>query len=177
MTLEAPVIGLPETYSPLKVAVLENCNFSIVEKDINGYKVLELPESLRALFESGFHAIRIQSTDIAASLPSYAGKSPFNHSLLPHQDHHPDDPRRFLAFSQGNNIARGSSTYLVPPETVSKALPEILEHFGSNIEDMKVNSKYDKSFQITLKQFKRCFKEGGLKNVAEEILNREFYYP
>ncbi len=152
--------------------ILDTADFPIVEHvQENGYRVLELPQELRRLFdEEGFHAIRINSKELAASIPNYAGKTPTDYSLLPHQDHHPLDRKRFLTLSQTSEVKRGSSTLLLFPDTFKKMFPTILDYFQTHREEIQKVSRYDTSFIISENQFDRCLETGDLAAVLTEVL-------
>lgn len=150
---------------------LPDCEFPIVESEIEGYKVIELPEALRVYFdEEGFDAIRINSREVALQLPDYGGGTTSGRSLLPHQDHHPRDRRRFLALSQTGNAERGSSTYLVKPELLIKTIPSMYAFFNEHRESMKEDLLHGAHYQISKEDLEECFTEHGIERVLARHL-------
>ena len=109
------------------VVSFESCEFPIVEDTVGGYKVLDLPQSLRRVFdEKGANVVRINSIELAKVIPDFGGKaSGDKFSLLPHQDHvdPSQDPRRFLMLTKTWDGARGSATLIMMPEVASRVLP------------------------------------------------------
>lgn len=162
------------TTSPLHVADIAHCDFPIEAREIKGYNVLVLPLELQKHFDAGCHAVRIHSTTVARALPAFGGKTVSSHSLLPHQDHFPNDPRRFLSLSKEENGSRGSGTYIVHPDTIRRTTPSLVGYFKQNRELLRGAFSYDKSFQATEADLDICFaKEDGIDEVVQKNVGRD----
>lgn len=155
----------------LKVKVIKDCDFPIVEKVLDNYKVLLLPEALLKMFdEEGYHAIKIESKELASSLPDYGGRTTASYSLLPHQDHHPDNLMRFLALSKSGEESRRSITYLVSPDVLESNLSKTINYFHSHLDSIKKAFVFPIRSQIEDENdFKKCFDDiKGLDNLVEK---------
>jgi len=105
-----------------RVTTLDLPAFPIERDEVGGYAVLRLPEPVRAAFDAGANIVRINSAELAETIPNFGGKtSGEDHSLCFHQDHlNPaDDPRRFLMLTKHHERVRGSSTLAVMPSVAS----------------------------------------------------------
>ncbi len=159
-----------------KCITLESCDFPIVSGDINGYKVLELPLELRCLFEDGADVVRINSLDVAGSIPNYGGKaSGENHSLLPHQDHldPTSDARRYLMLSKRTDGSRGSSTLVMSKSSAESMLPliEAWIRDGERRALIGVERSYDRRFLISEAQYNGCFDDDdGYERVIRDSI-------
>lgn len=145
--------------SPIRIKYLDSCEFTVQESDVDGYKVLVLPEVIQRYFDEGYDAVRIYSTDIAATLPEHGGRTAASHSLTPHQDHLPADPKRFLALSRPEDAPRGSATYFSHPETAAQALPEIRAFFEQHRAELKEIFTYDPASQVSEAELRACFED------------------
>jgi hypothetical protein len=153
-----------------RIKVIEECDFPIIEKEVNGYKVVVLPPTLQHYFDvEGYDALRINSVKVVEKLPHYGGKTMAKQSLLPHQDHLPTDPRRFLALSKNNGEDRGSSTYIAHPETIRRTLPKFLNYFNEHRDTLKKIFVYDKSSKVSEEELMGCFEPGGLDALMEKL--------
>lgn len=169
--LSAPREG--EAIPPLKVKVLEHCDFPMVERDLDGYKVLVLPPSIQNIFDKeGYDALRINSRELGEKFPQYGGKTTEGRSLLPHQDHAPNDQRRFLALSKISGEERDSTTYLVQPEIVRRALPEIQGYLDAHRDTLQTSFAYLPSSQVSEKDLISCFESGGLDRLVEKTTGK-----
>lgn len=122
--------------------------------------------------EQGYDAIFISSKDLADKIPNLGGLTPSNYSLLPHQDHLPNDKKRFLGLSKTDYSSRGSKTYIVSSDLVKEEIDTFIQYFNENIEDIRECFKYSPSFKITEEQALRCF-NGELEEVIKEYLGEE----
>lgn len=145
----------------LRVVNIGQCDFPIEVRDVRGYSVLVLPYELQKYFDDGYHAVRIQSTEVAKALPSFGGKTASSHSLLPHQDHFPSDVRRFLSLSKEENTARGAGTYIAHPDTLRNSTPLLVYYFKENREKLLAAFHYDQSFQIPESDLRHCFENSN----------------
>lgn len=160
---------LTQSDSSIKIKEIGECDFPIEIREVNGYSVLVLPNELQKYFdEDGFHAVRIRGTAVAHALPAFGGKTVSSHSLLPHQDHVPNDVKRFLCLSNEEDTSRGSSTYIALPETVENFLPSLVKFFKENRDLLKTVFKYEKSFQASESDLNECFAEqDGIDTVVK----------
>ncbi len=159
-----------------KAVTLPTCNFPIVEGNVDGYKVLTLPQELRKIFdEEDASVVRINSLTIAHAIPDYGGRGSGEHfSLLPHQDHSDpyNDPRRFLMLSKLTDGARGSSTLIMTPDVAATLLPleEVWIKDDGRREMIGKERSYDPRFHITQEQYDCCFDEkGGYERVIASV--------
>lgn len=169
-------------WAPPKAVVLESCEFPIVEGEVDGYKVLELPRELRRLvLEGGAGIIRINSLEIARLLPDYGGRaSGSRHSLFLHMDHsHPaTDARRYLVLSKDTNGARGGST-LVAARQALEAFVAIGEAYLNDSGWRRMigsERNYEKRFGPFLSEaaYHRCLdEEDGYERVVAGEYGRE----
>ncbi len=159
-----------------KLVTLASCDFPIVESELNGFKVLTLPDRLRGLFmEEGAHVVRINSIALAQSLPDYGGKASGEHySLLPHQDHldNVQDRRRYLVLSKTTDGARDASTIIMRPDTAREVL-SLEERFFKNKRRRAVLGRercYDPRFLISEEQYHSCFDtDDGYEQVVCDV--------
>lgn len=155
------------------VVRLASCVFPLVETTVHDYRVLVLPPGLRALFSEGAHCVRINSQELAGSIPDFGGKASGNYSLLPHQDHFGDtsDPRRYLMLSKHHKGARGSSTLVFLPDVALRIYSFVEHAFKERRIQCGSEREYDSRFVISEAQYHRCFdRETGYEEVAEEVL-------
>jgi len=135
--------------------------FPIERDEVDGYAVLRLPQEVRAVFERGANLVRINSGDLAETIPDFGGKTTGEgHSLCFHQDHvNPDDPRRFLMLTRHNDRKRGSLTLAIMP-SVAKDILAIEER---RFKDPALRAligrerQYDPRFLISEEEYDRCF--------------------
>jgi hypothetical protein len=160
-----------------KVEEIEDCEFPIVQQTLeSGYKVIQLPQNVRAIFDSGTHVLRINSLSIAQSLPDFGGESSNTaaYSLLPHKDVPPGDPRRFTILSKLTDGHRDGSTLTMLPEAVATALPSIEEYFAEHRIALGGERTYDERFRLSKEEYDRCFDSpSGLKEAMREMLAGE----
>lgn len=171
------------SYFPLgdrpKVTTVSNCDFPIVEGIARGFKVLKIPQDIRDLFDrDGFEVVRIESADVAKSIPNFGGKTSGEYSLLPHQDHFDPggDERRFLMLTQTASSNREALTVCMAPLTAAHALEmeEAWIQRGTNLLRARGEEAYDPRFAITLRQYERCFEGSrGYEEVLSEVLGNE----
>ena len=151
----------------VRIKTLDSCDFPIVEREIpveggKTYRVLVLPRAVQDCFDKeGYHAVRINSTELAAKLPAFGGKTAASYSLLPHQDHFSHDRRRFLAISQESSGARDSQTYIARPEVIAASLPKMREYFDSHLNELKQIFVHEPSMQLPKEVLLSCFEDGG----------------
>ncbi|PIT93414.1 MAG: hypothetical protein COU06_00030 [Candidatus Harrisonbacteria bacterium CG10_big_fil_rev_8_21_14_0_10_38_8] len=160
-----------ESLEPPKVLTLDKFDFEfpIKEGRVGKYRVVKAPRELVDLFESsGAGAVRVNSVDFGRNLPDFGGNTTKGASLLPHQDHSPYDPRRFLALSKGSSEMRGASTYILRPEVASKVIPDIIQRFESDLEAFRRYFEYDPASHVTKDELLNCFIPGGLKNLVDQ---------
>lgn len=175
-----PVAPSPER-APLlpEVVVIDDFSldrFPMIRKETaTGYKVLELPAELQALFDRGVAAIVINSLALAESFPDEGGRASGKDSLPPHQDIQDDDPNMtldFLVLSKRSEAERGSSTLIMSAD-VATELQTLSEHFFKDPEMraiLKQEGSYDARFAISEEQYWRCFdSESGFDEVAAEF--------
>lgn len=157
----------------VRVKSLEDVLFPIEEDEINGYNVVRLPDSIRDYFDNqDYDVVTINSREIAHNFPNFGGSTPSPHSLLPHQDHMPDDIRRYLALSKTDDSIRGSQTYVVSKEVVEREIEVFMQYFNDNIDILRKEFVYNPSSKITKEQALKCF-EGELDEVAREYLGED----
>lgn len=157
----------------LRVKVLENCDFPIVQKEIGAFKVLVIPPELLALFEGGCHAVRICSAKAATLLPDFGGGTAQGRSQVPHQDHAPWDRRRFLAFSKLGTAPRGSATYLVHPDHMQARLDWFLAQFEMRREEIRRAFSYRPPYMISKEDLYRCLEPGGLDQFVAQMMGND----
>ena len=163
-----------------KVVELETCDFPIVPGRVGSYRVLELPANLRTIFEQdGARVVRINSLDVARTIPDYGGKGSGEHfSLLPHQDHFDasTDRRRFLMLTKLVGGARGSSTLIMTRDVASAMLPIVQQWITDDARRVCVGAErcYDRRFLISKTQYDCCFdKKGGYEQLVAKVLEDE----
>ena len=167
-----PEVSSSEVETGLKPRIkhIEDCDFPIVESDADGYKVLEIPQTLRDLFDSdeGYEAVRINSVELGRKFPGYGGQTTVGCSLFPHQDHLPSDPRRFLALSKDSSQDRGAMTYMVRPEIVRAALPDFLDYFHTHREALRESFVHNPANQVSESDLLSCYEPGGLDRLVRK---------
>lgn len=164
-----------------RVTTLDLSEFPIERDEAAGYAVLRLPEQVRAAFDNGANIVRINSADLAETIPNFGGKSSGeSHSLCFHQDHvNPDDdPRRFLMLTKHSERSRGgSSTLAVMPSVAERILAIEEQHFKDTARRTLIGRerKYDPRFLISEEEYDRCFdaENGYEETVAAFIANHE----
>lgn len=160
--------GLPDPN--VRVKILDRCDYLFAETVSGGMRVVTLPPELLRHFNEGYHAIRINSIETAISLPDFGGGTAIGGSQIPHQDHSPADPRRFLAFSKTDTKARGSETYLAHPIIVEEILPAVLRVFRARREEIKAAFVPKPPYMIPEHELMHCFEPNGLDAVARAHL-------
>lgn len=166
-----------------RVTTLDLSEFPIERDEVDGYTVLRLPEQVRAVFDGGANLVRINSADLAETIPSFGGKtSGEDHSLCFHQDHvNPDDdPRRFLMLTKHNERTRGSSTLAVTPGVAKRILAIEERHFKDPALRTLIGRerRYDPRFLIREEAYDRCFNaEDGYEETVAEFIARHAHPP
>ena len=170
-------VAKSRVFGILKVVLLEQCAFPIVQSEVAGYKVLMLPEELRRLFDEGrASVVRINSIEVANMIPDFGGRgSGESHGLLPHQDHldPSGDQRRFLMLSKGTNGARGASTLILNPSVAAAMLPYVQIWLTNSARRLILGNEraYDRRFLISPEQYNSCFDvDGGYEQVIATVL-------
>jgi hypothetical protein len=161
-----------------RVTTLDLPAFPIERDEVGGYAVLRLPEPVRAAFDAGANIVRINSAELAETIPNFGGKtSGEDHSLCFHQDHlNPaDDPRRFLMLTKHHERVRGSSTLAVMPSVAKRILAIEERHF----KDARLRAltgrerRYDPRFLISEAEYDRCFdSEDGYEDAVAAFAAR-----
>lgn len=163
-----------------KLVSFETCEFPVVEDVVGGYKVLQLPQSLRRVFdEEDASVVRINSTEVANAIPDFGGRSSGdNFSLLPHQDHldPTGDRRRFLMLSKRWDGARGSKTLIMMPSVADRVLPHVESWIKDAARRKRIGAErsYDVRFLITREQYDSCFDdENGYEAAVSALAGNE----
>ena len=160
------------------VATLSLHAFPIERGEVDGYAVLRLPEQIRTAFEGGANLVRINSAELADTIPNFGGKTTGeNHSLCFHQDHVDpnDDPRRFLMLTKHREHTRGSSTLAAMPSVAKQILALEERRFKDPALRTLIGRErnYDPRFLISEEAYDRCFDaENGYEDTVAEFIVR-----